>query len=79
MWYLYILLCDNKTFYIDITNHLQARIKEHGDGRSFFTKKFKDVELVHQEWHPTKTSAEKRKEQIEGWNNDQKLELIKKG
>ena len=78
MWYLYILLCDDKTFYVDITNHLQERIKEHENSRSFFTKKFKNVKLVHQEWHPTKTSAEKRKEQIEGWSYGQKLELIKK-
>jgi putative endonuclease len=76
MWYVYILLCNGKTYYIGVTNDLRERLREHKEHRSFFTKQFKDIELVHQEWYPTKVSAEKREEQLKRWSNQKKQELI---
>jgi putative endonuclease len=77
MWYVYILLCDKKTYYVGITNDLQERLREHKAGQSFFTKQFSDFELVRQEWYPDKTSAAKRERQLKGWSHEKKSELIK--
>ncbi|PIS16959.1 MAG: hypothetical protein COT61_01110 [Candidatus Portnoybacteria bacterium CG09_land_8_20_14_0_10_44_13] len=31
-WFLYILFCDQKTFYIGITKNLKSRFEEHRKG-----------------------------------------------
>src|SRR3989344_729753 len=49
IWYTYILLCDQKTFYVGMTNDLASRLAEHKNKQSFFTKKFFDIELVYKE------------------------------
>lgn len=46
-WFVYMLLCDKKTFYIGITNNLKNRINQHKNKLSFFTKKFSDLKLVY--------------------------------
>ncbi|MBI3671708.1 GIY-YIG nuclease family protein [Candidatus Azambacteria bacterium] len=38
MWYLYILLCNQKTFYVGITDNLARRLKQHKNKESFFYK-----------------------------------------
>lgn len=40
-----MLLCDQKTFYIGITDDIQNRLATHKRGKSFFTKKFSDDAL----------------------------------
>jgi len=71
-----MLLCDNKTYYVGTTNNLAERLREHKEGRSFFTKQFSDFKLVHQEWYPNKTSATKREEQLKNLSLQEKRELI---
>jgi len=43
MWYVYLLLCDQKTFYVGITPDMKSRLAEHRNKESFFTKKFSDI------------------------------------
>lgn len=45
--FLYVLLCDNKKYYIGITNKIKSRIKNHLDGNgSFFTRINKPIKLI---------------------------------
>lgn len=75
-WYVYMLLCDGKTFYVGITNNLVNRIKEHTNKESFFTKKFFHLKLVYCEKYSNKIEAAKREKQLKGWNKTKKQLLI---
>src|SRR3989344_6427662 len=72
----YILLCDQKTFYVGITKDLEKRLKEHKNKQSFFTKKFSELSLVYREEYLDRKSAELREEQLKGWSNAKKKALI---
>lgn len=76
MWYVYLLFCDQKTFYVGMTDDLQNRLLKHRDKKSFFTKKFSDLQLVYCENYPTKYEAAKREKQIKGWSRAKKQLLI---
>ena len=63
MWFVYLLLCDQKTFYVGITPDL-------------FTKKFSEIELVYCEKYDDKYQAAKREKQLKGWSVAKKKMLI---
>ena len=75
-WLVYILFCDQKTFYVGITSNLDKRLKEHKSGYSPYTKKFSEIKLVYQEQHPKKSTAKKRENQLKGWSIAKKKALI---
>lgn len=77
MWYLYILFCDHKTFYIGITDNLRRRISQHKNKESKFTKQFRDIKLLYYENHINRKLAEKRELQIKKWTVAKKKALIK--
>jgi len=72
----YILLCDQKTFYVGLTKDLGKRLEEHRGKQSFFTKKFSDIRLVHQEEYLDLKSAERREKQLKGWSSAKKKALV---
>jgi putative endonuclease len=76
MWYVYILNCDQKTFYVGMTNDLGSRLAEHRNKESFFTKKFSELDMVYNEQFNSKTEAAKREKQLKGWSRKKKLALI---
>lgn len=75
-WYVYLLLCDQKTFYVGITDNLGNRITSHKNKQSFFTKKFSDIELVYCEKYISKTEAAIREKQLKGWSSAKKQQLL---
>ena len=76
MWYVYILNCDKKTFYVGMTNDLESRLTEHRSKQSFFTKKFSDINIVYSEQFNSKTEAAKREQQLKGWSRAKKVALM---
>lgn len=74
---MYILLCDDKFFYVGITNNIKNRINEHKNGKSFYTSKFSNIKLVYFEKFSQKTIAAKREKQLKGWTREKKIKLIK--
>lgn len=76
MWLVYILLCDQKFFYIGITNDLDNRLSEHIFKESLFTKRYSNFELVYLEKYSDKFQAAKREKQLKGWSHSKKLLLI---
>lgn len=76
MWYVYILFCDQKTYYVGITDNLKNRIKQHKNKESFYTKQFFDIQLMYSEKQPSKRGAEKRELQIKKWSIAKKKALI---
>jgi len=78
MWHTYILLCNQKTFYVGITNNVKKRLSNHRNKKSFFTKKFSDIKLVYSEEFKNKLDAAKREKQFKGWSRKKKIVLINK-
>ena len=75
-YFLYILFCDQKTYYVGITNNLERRLNQHKNKKSFYTKQFSDVQLIYKEELKSKTLAEKRERQLKGWSIAKKRALI---
>jgi len=76
MWFVYLLFCDEKTFYIGITNDLVKRLREHKNKESFFTKKFSQIKLVYCKKYKFRKEAADRERQLKGWSRAKKQMLI---
>lgn len=74
-----MLLCDNKFFYIGITNNLPERFKEHTVGLTKSTEEFSLIKLVYCEKYKDKFEAAKREKQLKGWSSAKKQLLISGG
>lgn len=75
-WYIYILLCDQKTFYIGLTSNISQRIASHKSKYNIGTKRFSNLRLVYKEEYQTRKDAEKREKQLTGWSAAKKKALI---
>jgi len=75
-WHIYILLCDQKTYYVGLTSNLLQRIESHKLKKNLATKKFSEVELVYSENFETRKKAEKREIQLKKWSSAKKKALI---
>ena len=71
-----MLLCDQKTFYIGISDNPAERLSKHKAGKSLFTKKFSDIKFVYCEQWPGKHKAAMREKQIKGWSRAKKQMLV---
>ena len=71
-----MLLCDQKTFYIGITDNPTKRLLDHRNGQSLFTKKFSDIQFVYCENYVSKHQAALREKQLKGWSRAKKQMLI---
>ena len=57
-WFLYILECNDKTFYTGVTNNLERRLKMHNAGRaSRYTRTRTPVKLLYHEICKNRTQA----------------------
>ena len=75
-WFVYILLCDQKTFYVGRTQYMEERLLEHQRGYSNFTEKFSNIKLVHKEQYRSFKEAEQRENQLKKWSVAKKKALI---
>ncbi len=76
MWYVYLLLCDQKTFYVGITPNIPERLEQHRGKLSIHTKRFSDLKLVYCEKYRNKYDAARREKQFKGWSHAKKQKLI---
>lgn len=75
-WYVYMLLCDQKTFYVGFTPEIVHRYRQHKNKQSFFTKQFSDLKFVYSEQYDNEHDAAIREKQIKGWSRAKKQMLI---
>ncbi len=75
-WHVYLLLCNQKTFYVGISDNPKERLTEHRNGKSIFTKKFSDIKFVYCEQWPGKHAAALREKQLKGWSHAKKQMLV---
>ncbi len=76
MWYTYILLCDQKTYYVGLSSNVHRRFESHKAKKNIATKEFSDFQLVYYETFNTRREAESRERQIKGWTVAKKKALI---
>lgn len=78
MWFVYILQCKDKSYYIGSTNNIERRLKDHlrGSGGKY-TISHKAERIVYKEELPNKSEALKREHQLKKWSRAKKEHLIK--
>ncbi len=68
--YMYILLCNDGTFYTGSTKNLKRRINQHQTGNGAnYTKKRRPVTLVYFEVFDRIDVAFEREKQIQSWSH----------
>lgn len=78
MWYVYILLCNDGSFYTGASNNPQQRFLDHKNGKGgAYTRSHKPVKIIYVEELSSKSAALKREIQIKGWSKEKKIKTIK--
>ena len=79
MYYIYILKCSDKTFYIGSTNDLEKRLYQHNNLKSgaHYTKIRRPVKIVYSESVDSYSEARKREGELKRLSRIEKLGLIK--
>lgn len=79
MFYVYILLCSDMTYYTGYTQNLKRRINQHQNGKGArYTRTRTPIQLYYVEKIKGRSEAMKRERQIKRLNHQEKEELIKK-
>ena len=77
MWKVYIIECNDLTYYTGITNNLENRIDTHNKKKGAkYTKTRTPVKLVYQQSFETKSLAAKEEWRIKQLTRNQKILLI---
>lgn len=78
LYYTYMLLCSDGTYYVGVTNNMERRFAEHCEGAdpSSYTAKRLPVKLVHVEGFQWIQDAIAREKQLKGWSVPKKEALI---
>ena len=75
MWHVYILECENQSFYTGVTDNLKRRLKEHKSGVAHYTSYNRPNKILYTESFSIKQEAVAREKQIKGWTRAKKLAL----
>lgn len=79
MWFVYILLYSDKSYYIGISNNVQRRLIQHQNGKGgAYTRSHRPIKIVYQEQYLDKSTALKRESQLKKLTKAEKKNLIKK-
>ncbi len=79
-WFLYILRCENDTFYTGVTKDLKRRLKMHNDGKaSRYTRSRRPVKMIYSENCKTRAEALIRECKVKALTRQGKKLLISKG
>ena len=77
MWFIYIIECEDKSFYTGITKDIERRFFEHRNKKGGkYTASHKPVKVVYVENYLTMSEALKRERQIKGWTHEKKIKII---
>ncbi len=76
-WYVYILLCEDKSYYVGMTWNADARWTQHISGMgAAYTRHHKPEKVVYMEEHERFSEARAREYQIKRWTRLKKEKLI---
>jgi putative endonuclease len=79
-YYVYLLLCDDGSYYTGYTNNVTSRVERHKRGRGArYTKMRKPKRVVYVEEFRTREAATRRERQIKALSHKEKHELASIG
>jgi putative endonuclease len=79
MYYTYIVASRSRTLYIGMTSEIEARVRQHREGRfDGFSKSYQCGRLVWFERHVYVQDAIAREKQLKGWSRAKKIALIER-
>ena len=77
-WYVYLLLCKDRTLYCGTTNNIKKRIAAHNEGKGAkYTSGRGPVKLMWKERLPNRSQAQKREAVIKKLSRGEKQLLFK--
>jgi len=77
MWFVYILICVDNSFYTGISNNPNQRFIDHKNGKGGrYTRSHKPIKIIYLEKLPNKSAALKRERQIKGWSRNKKIQIL---
>ena len=78
-YFVYILECADKSFYVGCTNNLERRLAQHNDSKwgAHYTKIRRPVVLKYSETFADLKIARRRESELKGWRREKKMDLIK--
>ena len=79
-YYVYLLLCDDGSYYTGYTNNVASRLERHKKGYGArYTRMRKPKRVVYVEEFRTRRDAAKREQQIKALSHREKDELVSIG
>ncbi len=77
-YFVYILKCNDGSYYTGVTNNIEKRFYEHQEGliRDCYTHEKRPLELLLVEEFHDVEEAIRREKQIKGWSRKKKKALI---
>jgi putative endonuclease len=77
-YYVYILLCSDKSYYTGISNNIDKRLREHNNSldKKSYTYNKRPVKIVYKEAFQNPNDAIMWEKRIKGWTRIKKEALI---
>lgn len=72
----YILICQDKSYYVGLSTKIKKRIQEHQSGQCHYTKSRLPVKLAFLQTFNTKEKAGLIERKIKRWSRKKKEKLI---
>ena len=79
IWYMYVLLCNDNSFYCGITTCLERRLKQHNGitkGGAKYTRGRRPCKYIYWEECSNRSNASKKECKFKKLNKKQKIEFI---
>lgn len=76
-FFVYILECADRSYYVGCTNNLEKRLKQHNKSKwgAHYTKIRRPIILLYKEEFETLLQARRREGEIKGWRREKKEKL----
>jgi putative endonuclease len=76
-YYVYVILCEDNSFYTGYTKNLDSRMRLHMNGKAArYTKMHRPQKIVYVEEFSSRAEAMKREKWVKRLSHNQKLALI---
>lgn len=77
LWYTYVLICSDSSYYIGMTNDLTRHLTLHNQGKAAtWTEQRRPVRYIFAEEVHTKAEARSRELALKGWRRGKKEQLF---
>ncbi len=77
MWFVYVLLCSDGTFYTGATNNLEKRFLEHKKGiGGRYTRSRKVIKIIYSEKFSSRGEALRKESEIKSWSRQKKIRTL---